>query len=62
LRENDFTADGYAQGTGAVYILVSIPILLVQRRRRQQSEAARRQLQGSLLSKGAAKPGPPSMD
>ncbi len=54
-------AQYFNQGTGAVYILVSIPIVLYnraqQRRRREERESS--QLQGLLVKGDEEKPGPP---
>ena len=56
----DTYAQYFNQGTGAVYILVSIPIVLYnraqQKRRRRERDSS--QLQG-LLGKEVEKPGPP---
>ena len=54
----DTYAQYFNQGTGAVYILVSIPIVLYQRcRRRRQQGAGQLQLAGLLPKE--EKPGPP---
>jgi drug/metabolite transporter (DMT)-like permease len=56
----DVYAQFFNQGTGFVYILVSIPIVLFRRRRQQQLDAAQQgQLQQGLLNQPLRKPGPP---
>lgn len=51
-------AQFFNQGTGIVYILVSIPIVVIRRRWQKEREGRQGQLQG-LLNQPAPKPGPP---